>query len=616
MAQEFDAEVVILGMGSAALLTGVELVKLAQKGGVAADQIMLIGRLSGGSSVLSSWYVAQYDPSELETRLIAGLGPNATRAQIRLVEYIASHHLEETERFKNEVLANCNSGAIKPFVDGFSGIAALTGYSTQNSLPGAKVLRYLRTQASKLGARKVIANIEDLERIEGGYRVYTSRRGEQSSFTARRLVIGTGGMAHTKDIATSAKTDIPNVLELVRDRLDIDVSNIDSAVYFPFALRESKYRAGSLLPPSFMTRADIVEERADGSRVDFLSDRLKTAVASGNYRPVFSELVELFTRIRERGSKVLVETRMSLEEFQEYKTSDHYGYVFKGKSYDQALSLSVAPAYHSALGGVCVDDQCASSDPHVFAVGESALVYGTDRPIGGEHVSAITLSPLVSEVISEQLIAERMADLRFDNQADSEDALGALRKLLDRHDEAVTTDIRLDSDQGGEIQASDEEQIGVFVRDVLSRVIWRSTELKRHFKPASDDTLQHIRECDVDTSGMPLSWSLGKVVAALNAFSSEERDKFYSALAGRLGVIELVAPIKQQMGHSIRDADRETQVVKNAMQRGQSSLDQELIGGLYKEFLLPASFEIQQEYRNLFPLEDVDTVLAGIRTSG
>ena len=604
MFHRFDAEVAILGMGSAGLLTAFHLSKNLRDSDT-PKQVVLVGRMSGGSSVLSSWYVAQYDPSRLRERLIAGLGNAPTQEQIRLVSYIAEKHVEETERFKVDVVENAGAGGVKQFVDGFSGIKALTGYSTRQSLPGNKILRYLHDQMRGLHVHTVVANIEDLERIGGGYRVFASHRDESLSFTARRLVIATGGMAHTHQIATSAKAEIANVLELARDRLGIAVTDLDRAVFFPFALREHGYRAGSLLPPSFMTRADVFEERADGTLVDLLSDRLKAAVASGDYRPQFAELVALFRKVRSTGAKVVVQTRMSREEFGDYVATDHYGYVFSDKTYEQALSLSVAPAYHSALGGIVVDSKCASTDPRVFAVGEAALVYGTDRPIGGEHVSAITLSRLVARVISEQLIAERTAaGALASGEPSRAKALGAVRTLLDHHDEAIVAN--LESADGGDVHLlASRQRLEEFVLDVFSRVAWRvrSPKLKKAFSRLTDDAVGRILNYELADGPSVEAWPVERVVAQVDALGWRTRERVLNALAERLSIVELVAPIKQRLGESVRDRERESQVVSSAVKRTDCASERGWVEGLYRGIVLPASFEFQHIFRGLHSME-------------
>ena len=601
MDDEFDAEVAILGMGSAGLLTAVDLAKHLQEEGVSPGCILLAGRLSGGSSVLSSWYVAQYDPEPLKVRLINGLGEHPTEEQLKLVRYIADNHVAATERFRDEVIRYCNCGGVKIFEDGFSGIKALKGYSTEQSLPGAKVLRYLRGKVEELGVRKEVVTIDDLERIDGGYRVHASRRGEPLVFTARRLVVATGGMAHTQDIATSARAEIPNVLELARDRLNVQVTDLDRAVFFPFALREDGYRPGSLLPPSFMTRADVVEEKADGTRVDLLSDELKAAVASGDYRPQFAELVQLFRTVRSRGSRVLIETRMTREEFEHYRRTDHYGYVFKDKTYEQALSISVAPAYHSALGGIVVDSRCVTSDPSVFAVGESALVYGTDRPIGGEHVSAITLASLIAEEIAGQLLAERaMAPAALAGAGGMKAALAAGRTRLDRCDEALVARLAAATDSGTGTGAD----VPGFVRDLCARISRRIQVpgLRRSLKSLPDDALERILGDGREDTASEQCWPVEKVVDALDACDAEARESILEAMAERLAVIGAIAPVKQQQGADIRDRSREAEVVSRAVSSVPSGGEPGLVGGLYRCLLLPVSFELQRLYRESHPL--------------
>ncbi|MGH8645567.1 MAG: FAD-binding protein [Gammaproteobacteria bacterium] len=399
--------VLILGAGSAGLLLAKHLGQEFITANCSPREISVIGRASGGSSVLSSWYIAQYEPEAFEQRLVSGLGPHRQPEQMRLVQYIARNHIKATNDFASQVVQHVDIGGIKRFHDGFSGIKTLTGYSSVNPLPGRRILDFLKREVMSLGVQVSVATITDLARTADGFEAAGIVRGnERVVRQAAKLVIATGGMAHLFEFSTSGRGNFPNVLQLAYEHLGLAVENLDRAVFFPFAVNHEGFRAGSILPPSFMTRARILLQTLDGRLREFLSDELKAAVKTGDYRPQFPELIRLFDRVIKGGNRVMVRTLMSQDEFETYKGEDHYGYVFKSKGYEDAQLISVAPAYHSALGGIVVDEQCRSSDPNVFAIGESALVFGFDRPIGGEHVSAITMAPLVASVIARELIKE------------------------------------------------------------------------------------------------------------------------------------------------------------------------------------------------------------------
>lgn len=397
---ENTTKVAILGMGSAGLLTAKHLVIESALTGLSPADICIVGHAKGGSSVLSSWYISQYPPEPLEQRLINGLGESANPAQIELVKYIAHNHHEATENFAKDIVTHADVGGVKRFFDGFSGIKTLTGYSAVKALPGKKIMARLREGIERCGVNVIISTITDLRPSKTGFQVICKgKKGDELILNTQKLVISTGGLAHTQDLATSAKGDFPNVMALARDRLDIDIEELGRAVYFPFAVSEEGFRTGSVLPPSFMTKVEVFIQKPDGTLIDFLTDELKSAIRSGDYRPYFSEFVALFTRVYDSGDRVVVRTEMTEVEFRDFKVNDHYGYVFSDKSYEDAKLVGIAPAYHSALGGILVDNECRTSDPDVFAIGESAMIYGKDRPIGGEHMAAVTLTPLLARVI-------------------------------------------------------------------------------------------------------------------------------------------------------------------------------------------------------------------------
>lgn len=408
--EERDVQLLILGTGSAGLLVAKHLYIEMQRNAINPSRISVIGRWAGGPSRYSSWYVAQHDPTYLQQRILDGLGKFKDKERVTLVEYIAHHHLEATEEFAANVIEPISIGGVKRFEVGFCGVAGLTGYAPNEALAGNKILSYLEKEIKKNGVRTIKGTITGLKRNEKGYLVtYMKKESYEQEIYGRKIVIASGGLAHKYEFATSPKVDIPSVLELARDNLAIKVEALDHAVYFPFAVKEEGYRQGSLLPPSFMTRAEVLLQKNDGTLEDFLSSELKTIIASGNYRPQFPELTRIFCDINRAGKKVIVKTRMYENEFKEYLENDHYGYVFRRKKYEEVLKgVEVAPAYHATLGGIVVDKECRTSDQNVFAIGEAALIYGEDRLLGGEHLATITLAPLVAKTIVKDLLQERM----------------------------------------------------------------------------------------------------------------------------------------------------------------------------------------------------------------
>lgn len=601
--KEIATKIAILGMGSAGLLTAHHLVEEGASIGLSPKEICIIGHAKGGSSVLSSWYVSQYSPTPLKQRLINGLGENATPQQIRLVQYIADNHHTATERFAEKVVAHANVGGVKRFVNGFSGIKALTGYSTVQSLPGKKIMAYLREGVERSGVNVVISTITDIRPTSTGFQVIgTSKNNEEIIINAKKLIISTGGLAHTQDIATSAKGDFPNVLALSRDRLDIEVEELGRAVYFPFAVREQGFRPGSLLPPSFMTRAEVFIQKQDGTLIDFLSTELKNGIRSGDYRPYFPELVVQFTRVIDSGDRVVVKTEMTEEEFENYKIHDHYGYVFSGKSYKEAQTVGIAPAYHSALGGILVDHECRTSDPDVFAIGESAMVYGKDRPIGGEHMAAVTLAPLLAQTLCRD-IAEKGDMAPNDLHGEPINPIRLLQKArvtIDKYDKQIVERLLLTSvTQGSHLTEHLSDQR--FVQDIFSRLSWKLTNLQlgHAIGNISQESLDRV------LTGYSFAQSLEQHVAEkaevlhrLGLLSSPTYESLLDSIAARLALTEQVAPLKYAMGASIRDEERETMLIR---QNGQlaNGRDSKLIEGFFRHFILPCSFEIQHIYRSL-----------------
>lgn len=609
--KENTSKVAILGMGSAGLLAAKHLVDKPALAGLSPSEICVVGHAKGGSSVLSSWYVSQYPPEPLAQRLIAGLGETTTQEQIELVKYIAYNHHEATESFAKDIIAHIGAGGVKRFVNGFSGIKALTGYSTVQALPGKKIMKYLREGIERCGVNVVLCTITDLRPSNTGFQVIgKGKNGEELTINAQKLVLSTGGLAHTQNLATSAKGDFPNVLALARDRLGIDVEELGRAIYFPFAVREEGFRPGSLLPPSFMTRAEVFIQKQDGSLVDFLTDELKDAIRSGDYRPYFSEFVVRFTRIIDSGDRVVVRTEMTEAEFKEYKKNDHYGYVFSGKSYEDARLVGIAPAYHSALGGILVDNECRTSDPDVFSIGESAMVYGKDRPIGGEHMAAVTLAPLLAQAIRRD----------FSEQGDMPPAvihgetinvaslLQKIRVTLNKYDKQIVD--RLVSASNAESSTLTESMSDqCFVRDIFSRLSWKITDrqLAHYLANIKQESIERVLT-GYAFCNSPVQRALAKpdVLHRLALLSPAEYEALLDTIAARLALSEQVAPLKQDIGASIRDEEREEQVIRQNGQLAKESYESAVVEGFFRHFVLPCSFEVQHIYRSLHTEEKIE----------
>ncbi|MDD5750992.1 MAG: FAD-dependent oxidoreductase [Candidatus Peribacteraceae bacterium] len=392
--------VAVLGKGFAGLLCAYHLAQSVKK----PDQVAVIGSDIQGASGISSWYVAQHSPEALEAKLIQLLGKYISEERAAIAHHLSCEHLRETEQFADMVERATGQG-INRCAEGYSGVRELTGFTPERHWAGKSILHYLIGEIKKKGVHILTGTIVDVSGSNHGYEVLLEdSRKRRLPIAAENIIIAAGGLASKQEHATVPTNALPNVSEMVKANLGVEVTAMDQAIHFPFAIDQKGYLKRGLLSPAFIRRAQIVSEDQSGNRTEFLPQALVETLRTGNYRHIFPQLNTLFHEQTQRGNRVLVVTDFDDVEFERYRMREYYGHVFRGKALVEVKKgIHVKPAYHYTLGGIEVDRKMKASREGVYAIGESAFVFGEDRIIGGEYMATVTLAPLLAQEIKQQM---------------------------------------------------------------------------------------------------------------------------------------------------------------------------------------------------------------------
>jgi aspartate oxidase len=406
-----ETEIVILGVGSAGLLTAWHMAhQLPSYANLSAADIKIIGRNGGCSSTMSSWFTACEEPDALERKILAGLGKFDNEERRALAHTIATHHQEQVHGFAENVYRRVNGNKPPQPMKG-------TGISPGVTLPGRKILNTLAGDLKQSGITPEDFSITDIREEEGKFILLCEHKGERKKIKAGRLIVASGGLGNLQEFTTSPPNHCSNVHGMLQT-LGVEMEGLEEAVIYPFALNHPGCRTGGLFPPGLLKQTQIVALSPDGSTTHpLLTDEEQQRICEGKHREIFPQLAEKFNQWREAGYHVVARPLMKDEHtpvineegYQHIMETDPYAYVI-GDTIDYATyckGLEVRPAYHTTLGGVNVNRELRSNRPNLFAIGEAALIFGEDRPQGGEHCSVITLAPQLAQLVLQELSREK-----------------------------------------------------------------------------------------------------------------------------------------------------------------------------------------------------------------
>jgi fumarate reductase (CoM/CoB) subunit A len=249
---------------------------------------------------------------------------------------------------------------------------------------GQAIVQCLLDKARAMGVRFMGGmTAAGLKLLEGsaGLVAYSTVRGRFVAFTARALVLATGGAG-----ALYLRHDNPQRMfgESYAMALDAgaELQDMEFVQFYPLGLAERKFPP-FLIPPRLADKGRLFNSRKE----DILEKYgIVERPAGERARDRLSHV--LFAEIfREREEVWLDLTAVSEEHWKEDPFSASTWEIF-GKHYGaRARPVQVAPMAHHTMGGICIDDNGATTVPGLFAAGEvTGGLHGANR-LGGNALT-------------------------------------------------------------------------------------------------------------------------------------------------------------------------------------------------------------------------------------
>ena len=397
------ASVVIIGTGTAGYTAALALAK-ETKGKL---DIVMIGK-DGGNSSMSHWNL-NMDPEKerLLGDLITNLGPIPDEAtperasyesRKKLLEYFIEHRDEAVHGLMNELDIPLKKTGIelKPIID----------------LPAPEIFKKFRAKLAGSNTQIVNASVTAIDLKDGNakitYCIGNPSDGKTQTIEAKRVVIASGGVCHTFTNTTGLRErKYPNILHMAGEN-GVALENMDKLFCHPCRIDDTSTgrRIVGLISPAFTAKADFILKKPDGTRVEnFLPPGFAEALSNATYLNHAADIANLFSDLKQQGNEIIMRTRMTQKEFDDFREHDSYGWMFRDiKSVEDVRELNLGPGVHYTMGGVQINESCRStSHPQVYALGESMSFYGTARPRGFGHIDSIILAPHMAKCIVQDL---------------------------------------------------------------------------------------------------------------------------------------------------------------------------------------------------------------------
>ena len=160
----------------------------------------------------------------------------------------------------------------------------------------------------------------------------------------------------------------------------------------------------------------------------------------------------------------------------DYSVFDHYAYPFDELGIDLHKDwLEVAPAAHYFMGGVKINEDCSSSLPGLFAVGESAGgLHGANRMAGCSVATSIVLGLIAGQSAAERAHGVERQGIDFEQLHEEGDRLMGLMKV-------------------------EKGVLPTTIRKKVQTIMWDKVSVLRngHDLEAAIDSLERIRREDI-----------------------------------------------------------------------------------------------------------------------
>jgi len=229
--------------------------------------------------------------------------------------------------------------------------------------------------------------------------------GEYLVFNAKAVLLATGGLGQLYEVTTNAKTLTGDGFAMAWD-IGAKLVDMEMVQFLPLAFPYPKAMRGviigmcSLFGPNVKLYNGLGERymhKYDPERLEYTT---RDAASRGNY----SEIIE--GRGTERGAIIVDPTENDPALLPSHRNSLPlvYGRISKVFGEDAAnwkKPFEAIPSQHFFMGGVMIDEDCKSSVPGLFAVGEvSGGVQGANRLSGNALTEIFVFGDLAGKSVA------------------------------------------------------------------------------------------------------------------------------------------------------------------------------------------------------------------------
>jgi len=365
--EHVTCDVLILGSGAAGLRAaisareqGLDVLVLCKAGAGKSTCTGFSGGVMGGAADSG-------EPGHLERSLTAGRGLNQ-RELTEILSGEAPFRLNELTGWG--MRAELRNGFL--FAQGRAPVL------------GEEIIRCLLEKSRAVGVRfmaNVFAADLVMENGSAGVMGFESRSGRWTAFSARAIVLATGGAA-----ALYLRHDNPRRMLGEGCRLALDagaiLQDMEFVQFYPLCLAIPGY-APLVVPPRLADHGLLLNEIGENILQKYGIDERPAAEKA---RDRLSQA--LFKEIYREGRRVHLDLRRVSEKqwlADPFSASMRHIFVDRQKALERPLP--VAPAAHHTMGGVRIDSGGATSLPGLFAAGEvTGGLHGANR-MGGNALS-------------------------------------------------------------------------------------------------------------------------------------------------------------------------------------------------------------------------------------
>jgi len=348
----------IIGGGAAGLSAGISFLNSTSSG-----KCIIAGSQLTNSS-LSPWNIRKADKEKLKNNIMAG-GDNLSDEAL-LETYVENYEncldfMEdlgiEFEESNLGIIPIDQNTALNKFYENFQN-------NERAELKNVKVKKLLLNDEGNI--RGVKAKLKD---------------GSTESIIADQVIIASGGLSNLFKYTSGFKSDKLPLITALCFEAGLEVDNLEFMMYHPFLVVDEK------LPRALISGTILQQARfynSDGEM--FLSEEIRYALRNNQHHDKFGQMTREFYRESLKSELIADISEVSEEEFEQFKTENEYGWVFRGRDLEEIRKFKINPTFHYSLGGLVTDERTETNQENVYAVGEASTgLHGSNR-IGGTAI--------------------------------------------------------------------------------------------------------------------------------------------------------------------------------------------------------------------------------------